>query len=174
MLKQIKVAFTGPESSGKTTLANLIAEFYTTSFISEYAREFLKDKKNYSQEDLDTIAKKQVALCKGSLNPLLISDTEMSVMYIWSLEKFKNVSPTIQLLLEEQNFDHLFLCAPDIPWEKDELRENPFDRQRLFELYKDLLVKKRIPFSVIKGELNTRFLACKTQIETLKAEKIQL
>ncbi len=174
MQKQIKVAFTGPESSGKTTLANLLAEFYTTSFISEYAREFLKDKKDYSQEDLDTIAKKQVALCLESLDPLVISDTEMAVIYIWSLEKFKIVSPTIQSLLEEQNFDHLFLCAPDIPWEKDELRENPFDRQRLFELYNDLLVKKRISFSIINGDLNTRFLACKKQIETLKAEKIQL
>ena len=109
-----------------------------------------------------------------SLDPLVISDTEMAVIYIWSLEKFKIVSPTIQSLLEEQNFDHLFLCAPDIPWEKDELRENPFDRQRLFELYNDLLVKKRISFSIINGDLNTRFLACKKQIETLKAEKIQL
>lgn len=167
MLKQIKIAFTGPESSGKTTLANLIAEFYTTSFISEYAREFLKDKKDYSQEDLDTIAKKQVALCKGSLNPLLISDTEMLVMYIWSLEKFKNVSPTIQLLLEEQNFDHLFLCAPDIPWEKDELRENPLDRERLFVLYEELLTKNNCSFSILRGSLNQRIIACKKQIELL-------
>ena len=44
MDKQLKIAFTGPESSGKTTMAELIAEVYSTSFIPEYAREFLKDK----------------------------------------------------------------------------------------------------------------------------------
>jgi nicotinamide riboside kinase len=168
MQKQIKIAFTGPESSGKTTLAHLISQYYNTSFVPEYAREFLKEKGVYSKEDLDTIATKQVALFQKSPNPLLICDTEMSVMYIWSLEKFHEVSPTIDLLLELQEFDHIFLCAPDIPWEQDALRENPFDRERLFKLYNDLLVKKGKPFSIIKGRLEERLLLCKKQIELLR------
>ena len=168
MQKQIKIAFTGPESSGKTTLAHLISQYYNTSFVPEYAREFLKEKKGYSKEDLDAIATKQVELCRKSPNPLLICDTEMSVMYIWSLEKFHEVSPTIDLLLEQQEFDHVFLCAPDIPWEQDALRENPFDRERLFKLYNDLLVKKNSSFSIIRGGLEERMLLCKKQIELLR------
>jgi nicotinamide riboside kinase len=168
MQKQLKIAFTGPESSGKTTLAQLIAEAYSTSYIPEYAREFLDDKTTYTLADLDEIAKKQVELCKATKNKLVISDTEMSVMYIWSLEKFHEVSPTIDLLLEQQEFDHIFLCAPDIPWEQDALRENPFDRERLFKLYNDLLVKKSSSFSIIRGGLEERMLLCKKQIELLR------
>jgi nicotinamide riboside kinase len=67
MDKQLKIAFTGAESSGKTTMAELIAEAYSTSFIPEYAREFLKDKTTYTLADLDVIAKQQIELCKACL-----------------------------------------------------------------------------------------------------------
>ena len=167
MQKQLKIAFTGPESSGKTTMAELIAEAYSTSYIPEYAREFLEDKTTYTLDDLDIIAKKQVELCKASKNMLLISDTEMAVMLIWSHEKFKEVSPIIQYLWEAQDFDHLFLCAPDIPWEADKLRENPLDRERLFMLYEELLTKNNCSFSILRGSLNQRIIACKKQMELL-------
>lgn len=167
MDKQLKIAFTGPESSGKTTMAELIAKVYSTTFIPEYAREFLKDKTTYTLADLDVIAKKQVELCKTSKNKLVISDTEMAVMLIWSQEKFKEVSPIIQHLWELQDFDHLFLCAPDIPWEADKLRENPLDRERLFQLYEELLTKNNCSFSILRGSLNQRIIDCKKQIELL-------
>lgn len=167
MDKQLKIAFTGPESSGKTTMAELIAKAYSTSFIPEYAREFLKDKTTYTLADLDEIAKKQVELCKTSKNKLIISDTEMAVMLIWSQEKFKEVSPIIQSYWELQDFDHLFLCAPDIPWEADKLRENPLDRERLFQLYEVVLENSKMPFTIIKGTIEQRIIACKKQIELL-------
>jgi nicotinamide riboside kinase len=167
MDKQLKIAFTGPESSGKTTMAELIAEAYSTSFIPEYAREFLKDKTTYTLADLDEIAKQQVELCKASKNTLVISDTEMAVMLIWSQEKFKEVSPIIQHLWESQDFDHLFLCAPDIPWEADKLRENPLDRERLFQLYEVVLENSKKPFTILKGTIEQRIIACKKQMELL-------
>ena len=167
MDKQLKIAFTGPESSGKTTMAELIAKAYSTSFIPEYAREFLKDKTTYTLADLDEIAKKQVELCKASKNKLVISDTEMTVMIIWSQEKFKEVSPTIQSYWKAQDFDHLFLCAPDIPWEADKLRENPLDRERLFQLYEVVLENSKKPFTILKGTIEQRIIACKKQMELL-------
>ena len=167
MDKQLKIAFTGPESSGKTTMAELIAEAYSTTFIPEYAREFLKDKITYTLADLDEIAKQQVELCKASKNTLVISDTEMAVMLIWSHEKFKEVSPTIQSYWEAQDFDHLFLCAPDIPWEADKLRENPLDRERLFQLYEVVLENSKKPFTILKGTIEQRIIACKKQMELL-------
>ena len=167
MDKQLKIAFTGPESSGKTTMAELIAEAYSTTFIPECAREFLKDKTTYTLVDLDEIAKKQVELCKASKNTLVISDTEMAVMLIWSQEKFKEVSPTIQSYWEAQDFDHLFLCAPDIPWEADKLRENPLDRERLFQLYEVVLENSKKPFTILKGTIEQRIIACKKQMKLL-------
>jgi nicotinamide riboside kinase len=91
----------------------------------------------------------------------------MAVMLIWSQEKFKEVSPIIKSYWEAQDFDHLFLCAPDIPWEADKLRENPLDRERLFQLYEELLTKNNCSFSILRGSLNQRIIACKKQMELL-------
>jgi nicotinamide riboside kinase len=41
------------------------------------------------------------------------------------------------------------LCSPDIPWEPDPLRENPHDRDRLFQVYLAMLEKLRKPYAII-------------------------
>ena len=57
-----KVAFTGPESSGKTTLAKWAADHFSCSYVNEYAREYLTGKKEYSMNDLLVIANEQFEL----------------------------------------------------------------------------------------------------------------
>ena len=40
----IKIAFVGPESTGKSTLASQLAKEFNTSFIPEFARNYLQKK----------------------------------------------------------------------------------------------------------------------------------
>ena len=149
----LRIAFTGPESSGKTTMAVWLSSFLELPYIAEYARTYLSEKPDYRKEDLDLMATKQVALWpKGGL----IADTEMHVFQVWSQVKYAEVSPVISELLKQQYFDHYFLCAPDIPWEPDPLRENPDDRQQLFELYLDILQKNGRSFTILSGPLEKR------------------
>ena len=55
----IRIAITGPESSGKTTLANLLGEKLNATVFLEFARAYLDElDRDYNQEDLDQI------LCK--------------------------------------------------------------------------------------------------------------
>jgi len=55
----LKIAFTGPESSGKTTLANWVAESFALKLSPEYAREYLQIHETYTQETLDIMAQVQ-------------------------------------------------------------------------------------------------------------------
>src|SRR5487761_2181882 len=102
MLK--KIVIIGPESTGKSTLCELLAQYYQTQWVPEFAREYLlRHGKNYSFEDLLTIAKGQLALedkiCAAfptfnpqlpptnsqfpiPKNPIFI-DTDMYVMKVW-------------------------------------------------------------------------------------------
>ena len=48
----IKIAFLGPESSGKTTLAEMLTKKLNCSLVSEYARKYLENKPDYSVQDL--------------------------------------------------------------------------------------------------------------------------
>jgi len=58
-----KIVIIGPESTGKSSLCEGLAAHYRTSWVREYAREYLLSHgMDYSFEDLMTIAKGQLAL----------------------------------------------------------------------------------------------------------------
>ena len=149
----LRLAFTGPESSGKTTLANWCGAYFDLPVIAEFARTYLQDKPTYDQQDLDIMAQKQVELWPGGG---FVADTDMHVFQVWSEVKYAEVSQIIQDLLKVQQFDHYFLCAPDIPWEEDPLRENPHDRQELFDLYQKALKDYNRSYSILEGPLEKR------------------
>ncbi len=162
----IKIAFTGPESSGKTTLAKLISETFSGVLIEEYAREYLDQKSSYEQIDLDIIAKKQIENWKVE-NELIIADTELTVIKVWSEYRYKSCSNFILESYKNQSFDHYFLCKPDIPWEEDPLRENPNNRDELFELYLNELTTMKRHFTIVEGNQKNRLKICKKQISRL-------
>lgn len=154
----LRIAITGPESSGKTKLASDLANHFNVEFIPEFAREYLLAQNgNYDYSDLDKIADGQLkSIEEAKQNNPLIVDTEMLVMYIWSRVKFGNVSSLVQKNLAEQKFDLYILCDIDIPWENDPLRENEYDRDDLFQLYYKKLRELKVNFIFVKGSTEER------------------
>ena len=167
----LKIAFTGPESSGKTTLAKLVAETYKGIWIEEYARKYLSNKSSYDQSDLDIIAQKQIENWKVE-GDFIIADTELTVIKVWSEYRFKDCSEFILEAYKNQDFDHYFLCKPDIPWEEDPLRENPDNRDELFELYLNELKALNRSFTIAEGNLDNRLKICKQEVSRLFKELI--
>ncbi len=92
----LKIAFTGPESSGKTTLSKKIAEILNGEWHEEYAREYLTNlNRSYNQEDLIEIALKQNEKRINCNSRFQIYDTEMLVIKIWNDFKFKKENQQI-------------------------------------------------------------------------------
>ncbi len=151
----MRIAFTGPESCGKSTLAKWLSEMYRLPLSEEFAREYLSQKESYIQDDLNSITLGQLAdwQKKGAE---FVADTEMTVLKIWSEYRFKNAAPLILEAHKNQAFDHYFLCAPDIPWEADPLRENPSNRDELFILYEAEIIKNQWTYTILKGSLEKR------------------
>ncbi len=155
-----KIAFTGPESTGKTSLSMLVAETFDGVYVPEFSRSFLEKTNGFYEEgDLDTIAQGQYSHLVSHLaaeNRLIVSDTDMTVMKVWAQFKYRRVSQVIEQLYQEETFDHLFLCDTDIPWEEDPLREHPECREELFALYLELIQAKTKNFTIVKGSLEER------------------
>ena len=158
--KMMKLVFTGPECSGKTTLSTSIANSFNLPLVPEYAREFLNNlNRPYRYSDLVQIAKGQLALehlheQKKSRKPILICDTDLQVIKIWSKLKYSKCSPFI--LNNELSDSFYILCAPDFNWVYDSLRENASNRWEIFNYYKiDLITNKR-RFIIVKGDVNNR------------------
>ena len=155
----MRIAITGPESTGKTTLAEQLATRTGYPLSSEFARDYIAGlERPYALSDLIQIAEGQLAedhkASKGGED--LIADTELTTIKIWAEEKFSHCPLIIDLAWEAQQFDHYFLCKPDFPWEPDPQRENPGDRDRLFDLYRKYLDKKEVSYTVLEGNPESR------------------
>ena len=83
-------------------------------------------------------------------------DTDILNIKIWGLEKFGRVHPEIERLVRTLKYDLRLLCRPDIPWEPDPLRENPHDRDRLFDVWERELRACGFPYVIIEGDHEAR------------------
>lgn len=171
-----KIVIIGPESTGKSTLCEQLANHYQTIWVREYAREYLlKHGMKYTYETLLDIAKGQVvdeqlAVDRWSTvkttsgqratsndQPLFI-DTDMYVMKVWCEFVFEKCHHWILNRIAERKYDLYLLCNIDLPWVKDELREYPdlLSRQKLYHYYKDIMVNQNVPWIDINGNHEER------------------
>jgi nicotinamide riboside kinase len=185
-MQEIKrVVIIGPESTGKSTLCNMLAAHYNTHWCAEYAREYLLNNgTDYTYDDLLTIARGQLLLqdeternvlvgklpgnsvhrtsniiqSTSATSPLLFIDTDMYVMKVWCEYVFGKCH---QFILEEiihRKYHLYLLCKPDIPWVKDELREYPDEQTRieLYHIYRDILINQKVPWVEVSGDYEQR------------------
>lgn len=150
-----RIAITGPESTGKSILSRQLAEYFGEPWAPEYSREYLATlDREYSFYDILKIAKGQYNRELQMLNKAkdyLFCDTDFLVTHIWCKVKYGASHIWIEQMLEEKYYDFTLLCKNDLPWEYDPLRENPNDRDFLFELYLHELKSRSINFSVVDG-----------------------
>lgn len=158
----LKVALTGPESSGKTTLTLALAKHFEVPHLLEYSRIFLNElSRPYVEQDLVPIAQGQLAqekeVEKGD-TPIYFCDTSLLVMRVWGLYKFGRSDDQIKEMLLAHPADLYLLCRPDIAWAPDPLREHASiaDREALFRLYKQNLDEFQLPYGIVEGEAQAR------------------
>lgn len=153
----LRIAITGPESSGKSTLTKFLAERFCTSYAAEFAREYLtKTDGEYQLEDLVEIAKGQLGNEKKALRnatKVCFFDTDMLVLKIWASFRYGKVPLFIETAFYESKIDAYLLCSPDLPWEPDPFRESPDneERQKLFDIYQNELEVNNCTYFIVKG-----------------------
>jgi len=160
-----KVVIIGPESTGKSTLSEQLAKHYNTSWVPEYAREYLvQHGTEYTYDDLLTIAKGQVALEESYINraspssKLLFIDTDQYVMKVWCEFVFGKCHQWVLDQITKRKYDLYLLCNIDLPWIHDPLREYPdlAPRLELYAIYKNLLTNQSVPWVEISGNYDDR------------------
>jgi NadR type nicotinamide-nucleotide adenylyltransferase len=168
------VVIIGPESTGKSTLCEQLAEHYKTAWCPEFAREYLKQTNgHYSYADLLNIAHGQLELEDTmklqAKNNFYFIDTDMYVMKVWSEVVFESCHTWILKQIAARKYDLYFLCDVDLPWVKDELREYPdlHTRKKLFKMYKDLLINQKTKWSIISGTDTQRLQMAVSLLDTI-------
>ncbi len=154
----IKVAILGPESTGKSSLAKSLAEYFNTDWVPEYAREYIENlTEAYIYEDVCKIANKQIEQEKeydtasSENDNYVFFDTELIITKVWFEYKFGRVPDFLNERLATGFFDYYLLCAPDLPWISDPVREHGDDREFFFNWYKKEIERLNKPYSIING-----------------------
>lgn len=158
------LVITGPESSGKTTLASQLADHCKAPLVSEAARDYLKESDSYQQHDLLEIAKqqhKQEQTLLSHFPERLVCDTDLLVIMIWSEVKYEHcdrwIYTTFENSIKQRSSNRVYyLCDYNIPWQADPLRENPDNRDELFNLYLQKLKEYELDHHIVKGDPRVR------------------
>ncbi len=181
-----KIVIVGPESTGKSTLCEKLADHYHSTWVKEYAREYLlKNGTDYTFENLSDVARGQLANEEAGLKMLqeklavghwgkdsavpLFIDTDMIVMKVWCEFVFDKCHNWILNEIVDRKYDLYLLGNIDAPWVKDELREYPDlpTRTRLYHHYKDIMINQDVPWVDISGTYEERFNKAVSAVDEL-------
>ena len=176
----LKVVLYGPESTGKTTLSRQLARHYNSVWVREYAREYLQNKWNNERKtcepyDLLPIAIGQMALeneLAKKTNSVLICDTDLLETKVYSEAYYDGTcDPLLEKYALENSYDLYFLTYIDVPWEADDLRDKPKEREYMFNAFKDELEKQNKPYVLLKGGKKERLQKAIKHIDELLKQK---
>ena len=156
----LRIAVTGPESTGKSTLAEKLAGHYQTVWVPEYAREYIGNlNRLYTLADIEEIARQQLATeqkMASAANKVLFCDTDLFVIKVWAEHAFGQCPAWILEEIQKNRYDFHLLLNTDLPWQPDPQREHPHLRQHFIELYKKELTNAGVKWQLVSGTQHQR------------------
>lgn len=165
-----RVAILGTESTGKTTLAQQLAEAFGTTWVPEYGREYCegRDALALTSDDLDAIGRGQILaeeLAARSANRVLICDTDVRTTATWSDIILGTRSAWLSRAAAADEYSHALLLDADVPWVQDGMRVLRDERTRHTELLERELQATHQSFTRIQGPFEQRFQQAATVID---------
>jgi HTH-type transcriptional repressor of NAD biosynthesis genes len=164
-----KICLYGPESTGKSMMAELLAEAYQTEFVPEVAKEIITSN-DFTVDEIIRIGRAQTERVNEKLrtaNKILFCDTDLITTEIYSKKYLGSVPEEFFELEREIRYDLYFLFDIDVPWVADGLRDLHDQREEMLIVFEDELIKRRITFIRIKGNWIEREEIIKREINKL-------
>ncbi len=168
-----RVAVVGPESSGKTTLAESLARHFGTIFVPEASRAYYDVKGIvYEIADILPIARAQRTeeeARSGAASRLLVLDTDLLTITVWSHVLYGACPKEAEEMAAAQGVDLTILLRADLPWTYDPQRCHPelWQREDFFARLREGLVRLGRTFVIVGGEGPERFGSARREVEAL-------
>ncbi len=169
-----RIALYGPESTGKTKLAERLAAHFAAPLVAEYARERWDQQGALGLEDMLPIAREQwrredAAAAAGSR--LVICDTDALTTLLWSDLLYGTTPDELRRGAEQRckNYALYLLLDIDVPFAPDPQRcfPDPADREKCRRVWRGALERRQLPFVDIRGDWAQREVAAIDAVQQL-------
>lgn len=170
-----RVVLIGSESTGKTTLAQRLAEHFHVDWAPEFVREYAEHKGAPLEfSDHGPIARGQIALedtyrARGNERgaPLLIQDTDLLSTAVYCEHYYGHCPRWVTHAAWHRRPDLYLLMDVDIPWSADPQRDRGDRRPEVHALFRDAVERSGVPYVLISGEGERRFIDACEAVERL-------
>ena len=99
---------------------------------------------------------------------VLICDTDLLETKVYSEAYYHgSCDPILDKYAQENRYDLYFLTYIDTPWEADDLRDKPDERERMFKAFEKALIENKRPYVLLKGEKKERLEKAVSHINEL-------
>ncbi len=172
-----RVRLLGGESTGKSTLADLLARRFATAWVLEWGRPY-SDPKDRSGEPWTTADFIEIATRQNELEDVtarradrvLLCDTDAMTTGVWHVEYLGRRDPTVEALGADRHYDLSLLLEPDIPWRQDGMRDSDRARRRQQAALVERLGELGQTYVTISGDVDDRLLAAERAIAAALGE----
>lgn len=169
--RAIRVCVTGPESTGKTTLAARLAARFETIWVPEFAREYaLANPRPLTRDDVEPIARGQIAneerLLAGA-KKLIVFDTDLVSTMVYARYYYDYVPEWIAAEAAARVADLYLMLDIDVPFIGDAARDAEEDRGAHLVLFRSALAAQGREVVVIRGDWEERYQRAVAAVERL-------
>jgi NadR type nicotinamide-nucleotide adenylyltransferase len=156
----IRVVFTGSESTGKSTVAAAVAKHYGVDVVPEFVRAFAEQRGGTIEfSDHGAIARGQMALEDEFLardTRLVIQDTDLLSTVVYCRHYFGRCPAWIEEAALTRRPHLYLLCAIDVPWEADGVRDRGHMREEMQRLFEDAVAATGVRRASLFGTTSKR------------------
>ena len=168
-----RVCVTGPESTGKTTLAARLAAYYRTVWVPEASRIYAERKQSpLLVSDVAPIAREHVAMADEAVpaaGRLIVLDTDLLSTAVYSQHYYGVVPPEVKALERARRADLYLLCDVDVPWLPDGIRDRPTNREAMLAVFREALETRKLRWTMITGDWETRWQTAIDAVRTISS-----
>lgn len=160
------VVLSGPEASGKTTLAAQLGRCFAAPWVPEAARRFAEQATApLSAATVEPIARLAMAMddeARAAEPVLLIHDTDLVSTVVYARHYYGDCPAWIVAEARRRLGDLYLLCRPDLPWTADGVRDRPAQREEMLELFRDTLREVGASYEEVRGLGEARLRAAES------------
>jgi NadR type nicotinamide-nucleotide adenylyltransferase len=171
----LRIVLHGVESTGKSVLAQRLADHFDAEAVPEYGRTYAEAQGvDMGEADLLAIGRTQSAMIEAAAaraGRFLFADTDALMTAAWADMMIGHVPAS---LLAYPKADIYLLMEADVPWVADAVRiyGDPAVRARFAEVSRTVLVQAGVAWISIGGDWGQRFARAVAAVERLAASKM--